>query len=186
MKALGAIGFVRACRFLIERAASLALALCVLPPIRACLLRVFGARVGRNCVIHGFQIINFYRGSFRNLQIGDECFIGQECLFDLAAPIRLANRVTLAPRVSVLTHLNVGFPDHPLQAHFPSRVGPVELMEGVFIGAGSIILQDTAVGANTFVGAGSVVTRSVPAGVLVAGVPARVIRPIAAQGQDRV
>lgn len=46
----------------------------------------------------------------------------------------------------------------------------------VWIGAGAIILPGVSIGHKSVVAAGSVVTRPVPSGVLVAGVPARVIR----------
>jgi acetyltransferase-like isoleucine patch superfamily enzyme len=43
-----------------------------------------------------------------------------------------------------------------------------------WIGGGAIIMAD--VGPNTIIGAGAVVTRAIPANVIAAGVPARVIK----------
>ena len=52
--------------------------------------------------------------------------------------------------------------------------GNVRLGKGVLIGAGASVLQGLSIGANSIVGAGAIVTRSVPAGVTVMGVPARI------------
>jgi len=51
--------------------------------------------------------------------------------------------------------------------------GNVSLGKGVLVGSGATILQGLTIGDHTIVGAGAVVTRSVPAGVTVMGVPAR-------------
>ena len=48
----------------------------------------------------------------------------------------------------------------------------------VWFGGGVIVCAGVTVGDNTVVGAGSVVTRDLPAGVLAAGNPARVIRKL--------
>lgn len=53
--------------------------------------------------------------------------------------------------------------------------GCVTIADNVMVGAGSVVLPRLTVGANAVVGAGSVVTRNVPAGVTVAGNPARVL-----------
>jgi acetyltransferase-like isoleucine patch superfamily enzyme len=46
------------------------------------------------------------------------------------------------------------------------------------IGQGACLLPGVEIGRNAMVGAGAVVTRSVPADVVVMGVPARVVRPL--------
>lgn len=55
---------------------------------------------------------------------------------------------------------------------------PIEIGDGCWIGARTIILGGVRMGPGCVVGAGSVVTRNVPANVLVAGVPARVVREL--------
>jgi acetyltransferase-like isoleucine patch superfamily enzyme len=58
-------------------------------------------------------------------------------------------------------------------------VAPVILRRGCYLGACAVILPGITVGERAVVAAGAVVTRDVPAGKIVAGVPARVIRDIA-------
>ena len=96
----------------------------------------------------------------------------------LAEGIRLERQVTLAERVLILTHTNVGYANHPLQAHFPALAAPVVIEQGSFVGAGATIMPGVRVSARSFVAAGSVVTTSVAEGTLVAGVPARAVRRI--------
>jgi maltose O-acetyltransferase len=112
------------------------------------------------------------------LALGDDCFLGDECLIDLADGVILEDQVTLAERVLLLTHLNVGYVDHPLQARFPPRSAPVRIERGSFVGANVTVLAGVTIGAGSFVAAGSVVTEDVPPRTLVAGVPARPIRSL--------
>jgi acetyltransferase-like isoleucine patch superfamily enzyme len=146
------------------------------PPLRALWLRLLGARVGARVILHDVRFFNLYRRGLPGLEIGDECFLGDECLLDLAQGIRLEPQVTLAERVLILTHMNVGYADHPLQARFPPLAAPVVIRRGAFVGANVTILPGVEIGEQAFVAAGSVVTALVPAGTLVAGVPARVLR----------
>jgi acetyltransferase-like isoleucine patch superfamily enzyme len=55
--------------------------------------------------------------------------------------------------------------------------GAVVLRRGCRIGAAAVILPGVEVGEGALVGAGAVVSRSVPAGGLVRGQPARLVEP---------
>jgi acetyltransferase-like isoleucine patch superfamily enzyme len=176
MKALREIGWGRAARFGLFTLAMVPYRLALVPQLRAPWLRLLGARVGRRAILHDVRFFNLYRRGLAGLEIGDECFLGDECLIDLAESVRLERQVTLAERVLVLTHTNVGYADHPLQAHFPATAAPVVVESGAFVGANVTLLPGVRVGSRSFVAAGSVVTADVPPRTLVAGVPARVRR----------
>jgi acetyltransferase-like isoleucine patch superfamily enzyme len=178
VKALSEVGWRRAVRYGLLTLAIVPYRLALFPPLRALWLRLLGARIGRRTILHDVRFFNLYRRGLAGLEIGDECFLGDECLLDLAEGIRLERQVTLAERVLVLTHMNVGYRDHPLQARFPPMAAPVVIEQGAFLGANVTVLAGVRVGSRSFVAAGSVVTADVPPGTLVAGVPARVVRPV--------
>jgi acetyltransferase-like isoleucine patch superfamily enzyme len=58
------------------------------------------------------------------------------------------------------------------------RMAPVEIGDDVFVGMGVKILKGVTIGADSVIGAGAVVASSIPAGVIAAGNPARVIREL--------
>jgi acetyltransferase-like isoleucine patch superfamily enzyme len=178
VKALDEIGWQRALRFGFFTAAMVPYRMLLVPQLRAPYLRLLGARIGQRALLHDVRFFNLYRRGLAGLEIGEECFLGDECLLDLAEGIRLERQVTLAERVLILTHTNVGYADHPLQARFPALAAPVVIEQGSFVGAGATILPGVRISARAFVAAGSVVTTSVAEGTLVAGVPARVVRQI--------
>ncbi|HET8645921.1 MAG TPA: acyltransferase [Vicinamibacteria bacterium] len=178
MKALHEIGWRKAFRFGFYTLALLPYRAALVPPLRALWLRLLGARIGPRTIVHGVRFFNLYRRGLPGLSVGRECFLGDECLLDLAEAVVLEDQVTLAERVLILTHTNVGYADHPLQAHFPPQAAPVTLRRGCFLGANVTVLPGVTVGERAFVAAGSVVTADVPASTLVAGVPARVVRPL--------
>jgi len=53
--------------------------------------------------------------------------------------------------------------------------GGVTVEDSVFIGAGATVIQSVHIGANSIIAAGAVVTCDVPEGVIVRGVPAKVV-----------
>jgi acetyltransferase-like isoleucine patch superfamily enzyme len=61
---------------------------------------------------------------------------------------------------------------------------PIAIQRNVWLCAGAMVLQGVTVGEDSVVAAGAVVTRDVPSGTLVAGVPARVVRPIGADDRS--
>lgn len=71
---------------------------------------------------------------------------------------------------------------HDLSAEGRHRLSgrhePVVLEDNVFVGSRAIILKGVTIGKDSVIGAGSVVVRSIPPGVIAAGNPAKVLRPL--------
>jgi len=91
--------------------------------------------------------------------------------------IKIHNNVAVAADVCFENHDVIHWiiqgvvPDCGVKSH----IGCIEIMDNVFIGAGSMIMPNVKIGPNVIVGAGSIVTKDIPEGVIVAGAPARVI-----------
>ena len=56
------------------------------------------------------------------------------------------------------------------------QVEPTRVRRRASIGSGAVILSGIEIGEGALIGAGAVVTRDVPAGAIVAGNPARLVR----------
>jgi maltose O-acetyltransferase len=104
--------------------------------------------------------------------IGERVFLGNRTYVDegFAWLIEIEDDVTVAPNAMVLAH-DAG----PKQALGVTRVGPVRIRRGAYIGAGAIVLPGVTIGEQAIVGAGSVVTRDVAPRTVVAGVPAQLL-----------
>lgn len=178
MKAIKEIGLKKTIEFAFYSIIQPFFLLAFVPPLRVVLLTIMGARIDPESILMNVKFFNLHRTGFRGLSIGKECFIGDETLIDLSDRVILENQVTIAQRVTILTHVNVGYSDHPLQASFPKKSRPVIFKKGSVVGAASVILPGVTIGENSFVAAGSVVTKNVGSGTLVAGVPAKAVRSI--------
>lgn len=183
MKAIDEIGGKKTIRFILFSLSEviyhrLVLHLFFFPPARKLFLRILGAKVGKNTIIMEVKFFNWYHRGPSGLKIGNDCFIGDETLIDLYDEVVLENQVTLAPRVTVLTHMNVGYSDHPLQKAFPKMSKPVIFKSGCVVGAASTILPGITIGKESFIAAGSLVTKDVPSDCLYAGNPAKLLRKI--------
>ncbi|MDP3115406.1 MAG: DapH/DapD/GlmU-related protein [Candidatus Cloacimonadaceae bacterium] len=62
-----------------------------------------------------------------------------------------------------------------------SRVGnplPIYIEDNVWIGLNVLVMKGVTIGQNSIIGAGSVVTKDIPANVIAAGNPCKVIKEI--------
>lgn len=109
--------------------------------------------------------------------IGENCMIQIKKLPLYSELIFLHNNVRIASKVSFYTHddihnmLNCKFKSN----RFVEKVGCIEIMDNVFIGAGTKILYNTRIGSNVIIGADSLVNKDIPDNSVYAGVPARYI-----------
>jgi maltose O-acetyltransferase len=140
--------------------------------LRDRLLRELLAEVGEGVVVRPPLWIDY--GS--HISIGDGTFVNYDCVMLDVAPIRIGPACQLATRVQLLTAT------HPIDPE-ARRLGwesaePITIGDNVWLGGGAIVCPGVTIGEHTVVGAGAVVTRDLPAGVVAAGVPARVLREI--------
>ena len=67
----------------------------------------------------------------------------------------------------------------------PASADPVRVGDNVLIGANAVVIEGVQIGNGSVVAAGAIVTKDVPENVVVAGVPARVIKKIDEQTQQK-
>ena len=110
------------------------------------------------------------------LHVGARTFVNFGLVALDVATIAIGEDVQVGPYVQLLTATHPLEPE-PRRAKWESAL-PIEIGDNAWLGGGVIVCPGVAIGADTVVGAGSVVTRDLPAGVLAAGSPARVLREL--------
>ena len=110
-----------------------------------------------------------------NIRVGRDVFINHNCTLNDIGGITIGDEVFIGPRVSLITS---GHPLDPALRRRQITAAPIVIERGVWLCAGATVLHGVTVGEDSVVAAGAVVTHDVPARVLVAGVPARVVRSL--------
>lgn len=110
----------------------------------------------------------------RNIRVGKGVFINHSCEFMDRGGITIGDGALIGPKVNLIT---ISHPEDPEQRH-STWTAPITIGNNVWIGVAATILPGVTIGDNTIVAANAVVTRSMPANAMVAGMPARVVRPI--------
>ena len=97
--------------------------------------------------------------------------------------IKIGDNVLIGPNVNIF---GAGHPVHTDLRLKELEYGlPITIGDNVWIGGGSIINANVAIGENTVIGSGSVVTKDIPANVIAAGNPCKVIREITDEDKTR-
>ena len=153
-------------------------------------------KLGRDVKI--FEFVNLY-----GCEIGDESKIGAFVEIQRGATVgrraKISSHTFICEGVQIedqvfvghgVTFINDRYPRSvndrgELQTGDDWKVVPTIVRRRASIGSGSTILCGVEIGEGAIVGAGSVVTKDVPAGSIVAGNPARILRQVADETKKR-
>lgn len=142
------------------------------PEIREAILEKILGKMGENV---------FFEPSFRcefgyNIEIGNNFYANFDCIMLDGGGIEIGDNVLFGPRVSIYTSRHAFDPqERAAGACFSQKV---KIGNNVWVGGGVHMDCGITIGDNSIIGAGSVITRDIPANVVAAGVPCRVIRKI--------
>ena len=139
---------------------------------REALLRAFLREIGPGALFEP----NFRCEFGFNISIGRSFYANFDCVMLDGGEITIGDNVLLGPRVGIYTSNHAIDPAERVAGGCYAR--PVTIGNRVWVGGGVQINQGVKIGNDSIIGAGSVVTRDVPAGVIAAGVPCRVLRAI--------
>lgn len=148
--------------------------LAILPfPLRRLVFRCMFRELGHTSMIDARTYFRYPR----KISLGHHVSINRGCNFYAVhqangGTIAIGNHVALGPNVSIFA----GGHDHT-QPDLPVTAAPVVICDYVWVGGNSTILQGVTIGEGAIVAAGSVVTKHVAPYTIVAGNPARFIKP---------
>ncbi len=106
---------------------------------------------------------------------GAQIAIGARSFLNFGCMLRDCARIVIGQEVQIGPEVQFGTATHPIDA--ATRRAARQSAPPTAIGGGVIVCPSVSIGESSVVGAGSVVTRSLPANVVAAGHPCRVLRP---------
>jgi acetyltransferase-like isoleucine patch superfamily enzyme len=113
----------------------------------------------------------------KRIIIGNKNYFNRNLMLDACGTIEIGDYNMFGPDVYVTdSDHTFGFGLSPSKA--PMDIGKVKIGNHCWIGAKVVILKDVELGDGCVVGAGAVVTKSFPAGSVITGVPARLLKQL--------
>ena len=139
-------------------------------------------RIGKNVRIwkgSRIEAVGAARGPAPKIEIGDNTAIHLGFHCGAAESVKIGKDVLIAGRVYITDH-DHAFDDPAKPVRWADGLVSklVVIEDGVWLGEGCVVLKGVTVGKRSVVGANAVVTKDVPPGVVVGGIPARVIKKI--------
>lgn len=125
----------------------------------------------------------FYCDYGFNISAGDGFYCNHNTVILDGAKVSFGDNVLIAPNCVFTT---AGHPLDTEQRNAGLEIAlPITVGDNVWFGTNVCVLPGVTIGSNTIIGAGSVVNRDIPAGVIAAGNPCKVIRCITEADRDR-
>lgn len=144
--------------------------------IRMILLRIIGIKAAYNAkILADCDIL----GS--NLHLGKRAFINRRCYFDLKGRVTIEDNVGIGHGVTFITSDHKIGPENNRAGHIVKgciHSQDITLKTGSWVGANVTIMPGVIIGKGTVVATGSIVTKDVPDNVIVAGIPAKIIKTL--------
>ncbi|WMQ64035.1 sugar O-acetyltransferase [Imtechella halotolerans] len=116
----------------------------------------------------------FYCDYGTNIITGEGVFFNFNCVVLDVMEVNIGSKTMFGPNVQIYTAT------HPLDYKIRNTgleyAKPITIGENVWVGGSVVICPGITIGDNSIIGAGSVVTKSIPANVIAAGNPCKVIR----------
>jgi acetyltransferase-like isoleucine patch superfamily enzyme len=136
-----------------------------------------GVYVGPGSVL---QVIRHPSNGDVVIRIGDGTRIAGGCVLSGVLSLEVGKEVLMARQVYIADHAHrfdqLGVPVH---AQGLDNIKPVRIGDGAWIGENAVIFPGVTIGKGAVIGANAVVRCDVPDRTVAAGVPAKIIRPIA-------
>jgi maltose O-acetyltransferase len=118
----------------------------------------------------------FYCDYGTNIVLGDGAFLNFDCVVLDCARVQVGALAKLGPAVQLCAATHPLDPEE--RATGLEYALPIAIGRNVWIGAGAIVGPGVTIGDDSVIGAGSVVLKDVPARVVAAGAPCRVVREL--------
>ena len=109
--------------------------------------------------------------------IGERCYVNRHTMLDASALIEVGAQTMIGPFCYITDH-DHAFGPGMAPGETPLVSAPTKIGGRCWLGAHVSVLKGVTIGEGTVVGAGSVVTKSLPSGVVAAGIPAKVLREV--------
>lgn len=119
---------------------------------------------------------------------GKHVHLGRDVYFNFNVTLVDDTDIYIGDNTMIGPNTVIATAGHPVCPEIREKGGqfniPVHIGKNCWLGAGVIVLPGVTIGDNTVVGAGSIVTRDLPANVVAAGNPCRVLRPIGERDRE--
>lgn len=139
--------------------------------------------LGDHCRVSGRTTLTGRSNAYNapQLFVGDNVDIGWMTTIAVGQTVSIGNNVRIAGQCFL-----AGYPGHPMNREdralglpeTPDQVANIVLEDDVWLSTGVTVISGVTIGRGSVIATGSVVTHDIPANVLAAGVPAKVIRSL--------